>query len=33
MGAHKLDTVHLEVFLETKILDDIPLIHPLRDEA
>ena len=31
--THKLYAVHLEVFLGLEVLDDVPLIHPLRDEA
>jgi hypothetical protein len=31
--TYKLDTVHLEVFFFFKVLDDVPLIHPLRNKA
>ena len=31
--TYKLDAVHLEVFLELEVLDNIPLIHPLGDHA
>lgn len=29
--THKFDTVHFLMFLELKILDYVPLVHPLGD--